>query len=541
MRGIANRGKQGRAGISVVPLVVALLVVGALVLVARARQASRPKPAPTRAQILAKAGTPVQVATITRSDITETIQVTGSLAALSTVTLSSKVSGKVVSVTARAGDPVHRGQPVVLLDSTDAVSNVRQAESALSQAITAVRQAESGVGVAQAALLQAQARERQAETALRIQETTSTSEVQQAQAALDAANARLQLVRTGARRQERLISQSAVAQAKANLNNAETNLRRMRQLLKDGAIAQAQVDQAETQYEVAKAAYDTAVQQASMVSEGSRSEDIRAAEAAVAQAQEGLRMAKAAAAQTDVKKDDLQTARAGVVQAQANLVQARETVSRSRDAVTQARAALAIARENLSNMTITSPIDGWVSRRLTEPGQVANPGTPLMEVVDLNTVYFEADVSETDLGKLRPGQPVEVTVDAFPGRKFRGSVLRIYPTGSTMARTFTVRITIPNYDQRLRPGMFARGQVQVSKRSRVLVVPEEAVLQREGRSVLFLVDGGKARLVTVSTGVHSDHSVEITEPADLVAGQKVVVTGQQDLQDGQAVYVAGQT
>ncbi|MGQ9524774.1 MAG: efflux RND transporter periplasmic adaptor subunit [Armatimonadota bacterium] len=519
-----------------VPLVAAL-VVASLWGAARARQSRAPKPKPTRPQIIAQTGIPVQTTPATRMDVVQSVEVTGSLAALDTVTLSPKVPGKVAYVAVRPGDPVSAGQVVVKLDDTDAVNTVRQSESSLNQALTNVRTAESGVQVAKAGLEQAEARQRQAETALRVQETQSSTSIEQAKAALDSAKARLDMLKKGAREQERLSAQYAVAQAKANLNNAQSNLRRMQQLFREGAIAQSQLDQAQTQYEVAKAAYETAVQQASLVHEGPRTEEIRAAEAAVAQAEEGVKMARAAAAQDEVRREDVRNARAAVIQARATLLQAQDSVSRARDAVRQARAALAIARENLRNMSITSPINGWVSRRFTEPGQIASPGTPLLEIVDLGTVYFEANVSETEIGRIKVGQPVTVRVDAYPTETFRGSVLRIYPAASASGRTFGLRIAIPNPGLRLRPGMFARGKIEVSRTSQSLTVPTEAVVVRDGRQVVFVAEGRKAKMVPVTTGAVTDHSVQILEPAQIKEGDQIIITGQHEVQDGSRILV----
>jgi len=519
-----------------VPL-AAFLIVASLWGAARARQARAPKPKPTRPQILAQTGIPVRTTPVARTDVVETVEVTGSLAALDTVTLSPKVGGKVAYVAVRPGDPVSAGQVVVKLDDSDAVNSVRQAESSLSQALTNVRTAESGVEVAKAGLQQAEARQRQAETALRVQETQSSTSVEQAKAALDSAKARLEMLKKGAREQERLSAQAAVAQAKANLNNAQSSLRRMQQLFREGAISESQLEQVQTQYEVAKAAYDTAVQQASLVHEGPRTEEIRSAEAAVAQAEEGLRMARAAAAQDDVRREDVRTARAAVIQARATLLQAQDSVSRARDAVRQARAALAIARENLKNMSVTSPISGWVSRRLTEPGQIAGPGTPLLEVVDLRTVYFEANISEMEIGRIKVGQPVQVRVDAYPKETFRGTVFRIYPAASTSGRNFGVRITIPNPGLRLRPGMFARGKVEVLRKRGALIVPAEAVLVRDGDQVVFTAQGRTAKMVQVTTGAVTDESIEILEPAKIKEGDQVITTGQHEVQDGSKIIV----
>jgi len=108
-------------------------------------------------------------------------------------------------------------------------------------------------------------------------------------------------------------------------------------------------------------------------------------------------MAKANAAQNELRQEDIKAARA---------------------VVSQALAALDIAKQQLSNTYVKSPIRGYISRRMTEPGQQASPGVPLMEIVDVSTVYFEAEISETSLPRVKPGQLVGVRVDAFGDRTF---------------------------------------------------------------------------------------------------------------------------
>jgi len=275
------------------------------------------------------------------------------------------------------------------------------------------------------------------------------------------------------------------------------------------------MDQAQTQYEVASAQYESAKQQLSLVQEGARSEDIEAAERQVEQAEEALRIAQTGRESQKLREEDIKAARAGVA---------------------QARAALAYAWQQLENTSITTPISGTVSKRMTEPGQMASPGTPLLELVALNTVYFDATVSEMDMHKLKVGQPVKVTVDALPGRTFAASVLKILPTADQSSRQFHVWIAVPNEKGEMKPGMFARGVIKIAEHRSTIVAPKDSIIINGESFSAYVVTGSKARLRPVTLGFTTREEVEIL--SGLSVGDEVVVVGQDRLSDGVKVNVA---
>lgn len=475
----------------------------------------------------------VRIAPVTRGDIILTRSVNGSITALKEVTLSSKLLAPVRSVAVREGDPVRRGQVVIQLDPTDFQSQVRQQEAALRAAEARLTQARANLALA----------EDQLRNGIRV-----------AEQALVSAKARLAITQKGARRQERSVAQNAVETARSAVESARagvgranadrdlaaTNLRRVRNLFRQGAIAQAQVDTAEQQMKVADAALEvaqaqlraaqqqvsSAEQQLSLIEEGARTEEIETAEAQVRTAEENLRLARDNRQNVEAKRQDVRSAQA---------------------AVAQSRAALDYAREQLANTAIVSPIEGVVSSRNVEPGQTAGVGVPLMTLVDLDTVYFGADVSETDLPALEVGKPVSVTVDAFAGRRFRGSVQRIFPSGDRQSRTFTVRVSVPNPRRELKPGMFARGTVEASRLTDVVLVPKDALavagspVPVSGASVaeapgkVFVYDDGSVALRTVTLGASGPNAVEVRR--GLQPGESVVISGT-GLQEGDKVRVA---
>ena len=447
----------------------------------------KPKPAPEMA-------ISVQVGYAHTGSMASTIEVSGDVKALKTALLSAKAQGRVTSVPHREGDSVGVGTVVVQQDTSDLGAQVRQAE---------------------AGLLGAKARLSQATTSEGLTDTQTEALIAQAQAGLDAANANLRMIKSGARTQERAQAENAVASAEANFKNAEVNLNRMRGLYSQGALSKQQMDLVQMQYDIASSQYDSARQQLSLVKEGARQEVIEAAQKQVAQAEESLRIAKSNRSQKALRREDIKAAKAGVAQADA---------------------ALAYAKQQLANAYVRSPIAGTISRRQTEPGQMANAGVPLIEVVALNSLYFEAQVSEMDVDRVRAGQPVQVTIDALPGRKFLGSVQKILPTADEKSRQFTIKIAVENRTGDLRPGMFARGSIEVARHSNTVIIPKDALMTNDGSYSVYRIVDSVARLQPIETAFETRDEVEaISGVSD---GDELVTVGQDKLSDGVKVHVA---
>jgi len=316
------------------------------------------------------------------------------------------------------------------------------------------------------------------------QETADLSaQLRQAQAGVDAARARLTLLEQGARPQEKAQVAAAVDQASANYETAKANYDRMRMLFETGAVSQAQLDAAKLQVDVARSQLEAARQQQSLVRTGARPEEIEMARAQVAQAQ----------------------------------------------------AAVSLIQVQIANTTITSPMAGIVTRRSIERGEMAAPGVPLFIVAKISAVYAVLDVSETDLGKVRQGQPVSVRVDSFPGRLFQGTVRDIAEAGDPRTRVFKIKALVPNSDRALKPAMFARGEITVGRASSAIVVPRDAVSTDAGKPSVFVVEGGVARTRTIQVGRTYGPLIRVL--AGLRPGESVVIAGQSGLTDGTAVSV----
>jgi len=500
---------------------MALAVAGCTALAAAISGCGRG--APAKAQNGSQeASITVTVAPAVRQDITQAIDVTGSLAALNDVVLGARMGGKVAEVRKHAGDAVSAGEIVAVMDPSDWREQVRQAQAAVEAALTRDDQARS-------ALVQARALLSASETALSLTKRTTETSVSAAADALATARERLAVVKQGARAQERAQAEDQVRAAQAAYEKARSDLKRYQALFREQAISQSQLDQAQAGFDAAQAQLSIAQQGLSLVREGARPEEVRQAELAVSAAKSQLDRATADRDQVRLREMDVKTARANVASAEAGARAAQA-------GVVQARAALKIAQDALSDAFVRSPISGYVAQRIAEPGQQLGSGGPILRVVAPGSVYFKATLSESQFGSVHLGQRVAVTVDALPGLKLRGTVTRILPVASTAARSFTVRIDIPT-DRRLRPEMFARGSILMDTHRDATLVPKDAVLfdPTNNRTRVFVVLGGKARERRVSLGYSSPLLVEVQ--SGVKPGEKVIVAGQNVLQDGDEVTV----
>ena len=205
---------------------------------------------------------------------------------------------------------------------------------------------------------------------------------------------------------------------------------------------------------------------------------------------------------------------------------------------TQTQARIDELKITLSNTSITSPVDGFVSRRNLDPGAFAGTNTIIASVVDIDTVRLVANLVEKDFKRVSPGVEARVEVDAFPGEKFVGKVSRVAPVFDPATRTATMEIEVPNPGFRLKPGMYARVRLTTDRRANALVVPRAAIVDIEGQRGVFIVDGPTAKFRAVQTGLQDNERVEILD--GLQEKERVVTVGALALRDGDRITVLGQ-
>jgi RND family efflux transporter MFP subunit len=313
--------------------------------------------------------------------------------------------------------------------------------------------------------------------------------VEAARARLEAAERRLEIIEEGAREEELAIARSQVEQAESALRTAEADLQRLKGLFDQGAVSRQQLDVAQTAYDTARTSRDAARRSLDLLEKGAREEEKEAA------------------------RKDVEAAAAGLAQAEATLAE---------------------EEEYLGYTVIRSPLTGVVYERDVEPGEIAMPGgDPLLRVVDYSSVYYEAAVPERVAMQVKPGQRVNVAVQGDGERAVGGEVERLVPVANPQSRDFLLRVSIVENAPVTKPGMFARGAVVVDERANAVVVPKEALVERGGQMLAFVVEEGTARQRAVEVGLANRVNVEIV--SGISPGENVVVVGGQGLKDGDPV------
>ncbi|MDY6842692.1 MAG: efflux RND transporter periplasmic adaptor subunit [Thermodesulfobacteriota bacterium] len=207
--------------------------------------------------------------------------------------------------------------------------------------------------------------------------------------------------------------------------------------------------------------------------------------------------------------------------------------------VDQSKAALALARKQLANATIKSPIDGIITKKFVEQGEVVSPpvmpGKPLLQLMKLDVLKTKVNISEKRINQVHVGQKTRVMVDGLPDKIFSGEISRIAPVVDPQSRTFEVEINILNAGLELKAGMFARVKILLEMCSDVLLVPQEAIVNREEHTVIFVTENGIAQERMVTIGLNDGIHAEII--SGVKKGEKVIVRGNVGIEKGTKVIV----
>jgi membrane fusion protein (multidrug efflux system) len=200
-----------------------------------------------------------------------------------------------------------------------------------------------------------------------------------------------------------------------------------------------------------------------------------------------------------------------------------------------ANAETELAKARLDKTRIVAPFSGIVGLRQVSVGDYITPGDPLVGLDAIEQIKVDFKVPEKYLSAVHTGQPIEIKLDAFPGETFRGEVFAIDPRVDIEGRSVFIRARVPNKDQKLRPGQFARVTLIREVKPDALTVPEAAIVPKGADQFVFKIVDGKVQLAKVSIGTRRAGRVELVEGVS--AGELVVTAGQLKIRDGAAVTV----
>jgi HlyD family secretion protein len=358
-----------------------------------------------------------------RSNDGRVIRVSGNIE-VTDAEVSFKLPGRVEARLVDEGEMIRAGQTIARLDSAELAQEV------------AARRAE--MQAVQAALAELEAGSR-------------PEEIAQAEASAAQAKARLDEMLAGSRPEELSAAEAVLRRAKAEAERARLDAERYEGLYKKEIVSAQQYDLARTAYETALARQREAEEQYKLVKEGPRKEQIEQARAAWLQAQERFVL---------VKKGPRQ-----------------ETIEQARARLQQAKEGLAVAETRLGYATLTSPLAGVVLSKNVEPGEFVAAGTPIVTVGDLENVWLRAYINETDLGRVKVGQPVRVTTDTYPDKRYEGRVSFIAAQAEFTPKSvqtekervklvYRIKVDIRNPNMELKPGMPADAEILMEEKSK---------------------------------------------------------------------------
>ena len=336
----------------------------------------------------------------------------------------------------------------------------------------------------------------QGQVLVRIDDSTMRAQLQQNIGSLNAAQAHLVQVQTG--------DVGSSTSAQANLGSAQvayqtalSNYQRNKQLLAQGYVSQSAVDQAAQ------------------------------AEAA---AQAALRSAQVAAQNADLGGSTTSSAQAEIHNAQA--------------AVDEAQGAVELSQAQLAQTVIRAPFDGVLTQRSVDPGTLAAPGTPLVQVSELDPVYVNVNIPEENLPYIHSGTSVDVTVGSLPGRVWHATVAAVNSATTTGTLSYLARIVVPNPGFSLKAGMVANASFVKSQRKDVVIVPRAALFEGEGGDQVYVLAketgcacDGTAKAVSVRVGLLTDEDAEVSGRG-IAPGTTIIVQRPDTLKEGSPVSIS---
>jgi HlyD family secretion protein len=357
--------------------------------------------------------------------------------------LGAKVGGRIEWIALREGDLVHKGQVVAQLEDAELKAQLEGAKARLQATQQQVKQARLQIEVIQSQIEEAQ---------LNLRQSTEDAKgrINQAQATVAAARAQL------------LEARARVEQAEAEKQLAQSDRDRYKSLLEERVIPQQQFEHSQTQLDTAQA-------------------NLEASQAAVDAAQKQVNVAEGALTQAKTSSFNPEINTAKVTALSKQLAQAQTQLEIAIAEVANAKASQAEILAKLKDLKITSPIDGVVLTRPSEPGEVIAMGTILMTVINLNNVYLRGYLPEGEIGMVRVGQRAKVFLDSAPDQPLAATVTEIdsqasftpeniYFQSDRITQVFGLKLSLDNPAGFAKPGMPADGEI---------IIEDKAVDRRE--------------------------------------------------------------
>ena len=434
--------------------------------------------------------TQVKTATVERGDIAVTIDATGTIKPLNIVKVSSKASGKILELKVDAGDYVEKDEIIAVIETTYVQISLEQAEADLRSAEARLEQAkidinlqkeQSAIQIRQGQESLAEARQRlvQLKEQIRLEKIANARGVLDAENSLKIAEIRYKLLTSDEVRDEnKQRAKASLEQEKANLELVTAEHERNKKLYEKELISQAALESSQAQLKSAQARHRSAEENLKLVEKPATEAELELGQADVRKAKFNLEVAEERVEAEATRDMDIELQKQRIVQAEESLkltlanqkqIERRERdLETARSSVKRSETQLELRQIEYDDTIIKAPISGTILEKLVEEGQVitsrlssiaSEEGQTLVTMADLDTVYVVTEVDETDIGKVEIGQPVTITVEAYPDTPFQGEVLKIAPLGQAIQNVTTFEVTseLKNVKATQSPQGFGRG------------------------------------------------------------------------------------
>jgi len=344
------------------------------------------------------------------------------------VDVSFQIGGRVAEVMATEGLPLKAGDVLARLDANELEAHVKQILASLDVVLSQTLQQKSTVDM---------------------RNDMVESTINQSHSETEAARVTVERVRNGSRPEEIRVAEAAATQAEADLARRKSDFERISGLKDKGVISNQEFDAAQSAYRMSETAVAAARERLALAREGSRREDLAEAEARLRAVQAAGAVAEAGRKSITIERQGLETLRAHQRELEAQL-----------DA----------AKTQLTYTQIHAPLDGVVLTKNVESGEVVNPGTPVVSIANIDALWMNIYIPETQTGFVKLGQTVRVRVDSFPNETFNGKISFVSSESEFTPKTiqtpeeriklvYRVKVSLENTGQRLKPGMPADAEI----------------------------------------------------------------------------------
>jgi membrane fusion protein, multidrug efflux system len=196
---------------------------------------------------------------------------------------------------------------------------------------------------------------------------------------------------------------------------------------------------------------------------------------------------------------------------------------------------LDVLKQKIGTGNVRSPISGVVEDKFMNRGEMTNPGSPILSIIDISRVKISAGLPERYLTKIKRGQHVNITADVIPGAEFDGTINYLAPSLDQVSRTFEIEVIIGNRDRTLKPGMNANVEISQFEQKNAMVIQQDLIIDNGDEQYVFVLEGNTAKKRIIKIGAREGNNVLIE--SGLNPGDQLIIEGYQSLKDNEQVQI----